>query len=160
MATWPFLRASWRRLGVAFSVLSSRRHQAILIACIAAPTEFTIWSDEPAAEKGERGGDDEQRDADLQREADREHVELRHDPGDHPERDVGDQQREHRRRCELDRADEDLTERARGRADERRDLGRLVSGTNANVRASPRSIQASPPIVMKIISPTSVVQAG
>src|SRR3954447_1989678 len=74
LATWPFLRASDRFLGVAFSVLSpamsgdpqrlQRRADAVL----------ELVGD-PAGGERERHADDEQADRDLGREADGEDVE-------------------------------------------------------------------------------------
>ena len=45
LATWPFLRASVWRLGVAFSVLSLAMAQATWSACSAVPTDIATWLD-------------------------------------------------------------------------------------------------------------------
>src|SRR3954454_11753372 len=79
LATWPFLRASWRRLGVAFSVLSppaTSGHLQRLQSGSDARLELVA---QPAGGERERDAEDEQADRDLGREADLEHVELRHD---------------------------------------------------------------------------------
>src|SRR5689334_20687086 len=90
LATEPFLRASARFFGVAFSVLS-------LAAMSGHPQRLQRGADavlelvgDPAGRERERHADDEQPDRDLGREADGEDVELRHDAGDGAERGVGD----------------------------------------------------------------------
>src|SRR5919198_6208023 len=100
LATWPFLRASERFLGVAFSVLSPA-------AMSGDPQRLEGGGDaalelvgDPAGGERERHADDKQADHDLGREADGEDVELRHDARDDAERRVGDDHREHDRRGE------------------------------------------------------------
>src|SRR4051795_2034240 len=111
LATWPFLRASWRFLGVAFSVLSPPA------AMSGDPQRVERGGDrvlelvgDPAGGERERDAEDEQADRDLGREADGEDVELRHDARDDAERGVGEDDREHDRRRELHRRDEDAGE--------------------------------------------------
>src|ERR671932_797315 len=111
LATWPFLRASCRFFGVAFSVLS-------LAAMSGDPQRLERGADavlelvgDPARGERERHADDEQPDRDLGREADGEDVELRHDARHGAERGVGDDDREDDGRGELDRGDEDAGER-------------------------------------------------
>src|SRR3954452_11949969 len=109
LATWPFLRASERFLGVAFSVRSP--------AMSGDPQRVERGGDrvlelvgDPAGGERERHAEDEQADRDLGREADGEDVELRHDARDGAERGVRDDDREHHRRGELDGGDEDAGE--------------------------------------------------
>src|SRR3954453_21333326 len=111
LATEPFFRASSRFLGVAFSVLSPpeamsgdpqgvERHADRLLELVG----------DPARGERQRHAEDEQADRDLGREADGEDVELRHDARDDAERGVRDDDREHDRRRELHRRDEDAGE--------------------------------------------------
>src|SRR3954451_17931796 len=102
LATEPFLRASARFLGVAFSVLS--------LAMSGDPQRLDRRADrllelvgDPAGGERERDAEHEQADRDLGREADGEDVELRDDARDGAERGVRDDHREHHRRGELDR---------------------------------------------------------
>src|SRR5690349_8110451 len=88
LATEPFLRASDRFLGVAFSVLSPA-------AMSGDPQRLERGADavlelvgDPAGRERQRHAEDEQADRDLGREADGEDVELRHDAGDGAERGV------------------------------------------------------------------------
>ena len=107
-ATWPFLRASSRFLGVAFSVLS-------LPAAIAQPRpsarcraaarrERCSSSASQPATNGSEAPISTRPTVDLGREADREDVELRHDARDDAERRVRDDEREQHRRGDLQRA--------------------------------------------------------
>src|SRR3954452_5429991 len=109
LATEPFLRASAFFLGVAFSVLSP--------AISGDPQRVQGGRDrvlelvgDPAGGERERHAEDEQADRDLGREADLEDVELRHDARHDAERGVRDDHREHDRRRELHRRDEDAGE--------------------------------------------------
>ena len=117
LATWPFLRASSRFLGVAFSVLSARGH--------AAHATFSVWrawrtercssSASQPPTNGSVTPMSRRPTIDLRGEADGEDVELRHDAGDDAERGVGEDQREDDRPGDLDRAEEDRGERLRRR---------------------------------------------
>src|SRR3954470_887430 len=125
-ATCPFLRASSRRLGVAFSVFSppppampphlplrdadgvEGGHDALL--------ELVA---DPAGHERQRRRHDQEADQDLRRESDREHVQLRHDARHDAKARVGDDQRDQHGCRELDRRDEDRREGVLGAADER-----------------------------------------
>src|SRR4051794_9267349 len=97
LATWPFLRASWRRLGVAFSVLSPPPPPAIS----GHPQRLERGADaalqlvrEPAGGERERHAEHEEPHRDLGGEADLEDVELRHDARDDAECGVREDHRE------------------------------------------------------------------
>src|SRR3954454_3325761 len=131
-ATWPFLRASSRRLGVAFSVFSPPpcaissspplRHVDRLEGGQDALLQLGA---DPAGHERQRGRHDQEADQDLRREADREHVQLRHDPRHDAEAGVGDDQGDQDRRGDLDRRHEDRSEGVLGAADERAERGHL-----------------------------------
>src|ERR671932_483366 len=126
LATWPFLRASCRFFGVAFSVLSLAAMSGDLQRLERGADAVLELVGDPARGERERHADDEQPDRDLGREADGEDVELRHDPGHGAERGVRDDHGEHHRGGELDRGDEDARERvldARDHRAERRGAG-------------------------------------
>ena len=104
-ATWPFLRASSRFLGVAFSVLSPPAMLAPPPAIWRALEDGALSSS--ASQPATNGSDapmTSRPTSHLGREADGEDVELRHDAGDEAERGVGEDQREHHRRGDLERA--------------------------------------------------------
>src|SRR4051795_10993763 len=133
LATWPFLRASERFLGVAFSVRSP--------AMSGDPQRVERGGDrvlelvgDPAGGERERHAEDEQADRDLGREADGEDVELRHDARDDAERGVGEDDREHDRRRELHRRDEDAGEGVLNAGDHRAERG-IVEERHELVRA-------------------------
>src|SRR3954451_15341604 len=86
LATWPFLRASWRRFGVAFSVLSLPPMSGHLQRLEGGRDAALQLVGQPARGERERDAEHEQPDRDLGREADREHVELGHDARDDAER--------------------------------------------------------------------------
>src|SRR3954467_13572516 len=122
LATEPFLRASAFFLGVAFSVFSP--------AMSGDPQRVQRGRDrvlelvgDPARGERERHAEDEQADRDLGREADGEDVELRHDALDDAERGVRDDDREHDRRRELHRRDEDAGEGVLDARDHRAERG-------------------------------------
>src|SRR5919198_2419082 len=124
-ATWPRRRASLRRLGVAFSVLSP--------AMSGHPDRLEGGADvllqlagDPPGDEGQRRGDEQEADDDLGREADREDVELRHDARDDAEGRVGEDQREHHRAGDLQRGGHDPGERRVHRADEAAEVRRFV----------------------------------
>src|SRR4051794_1884867 len=126
LATWPFLRASSRRLGVAFSVLS--------LPAMRSPHPQRVKSGghrvlqlvmEPARDEGQRGPDEDEADGDLRGEADGEDVELGHDARDDAERGVGDHERDQHRRADLDRGGEDAGEGLLHRMDEPAELRRV-----------------------------------
>src|SRR4051812_752953 len=131
-ATWPFLRASCLRLGVAFSVFSPP-------PCAMPPHPLLCDVDglegghdarlelvaDPAGHERQRGRHDQEADQDLRREADREDVQLRHDPRHDTEPGVGDDQGDQDRRGELDGRDEDRRERVLGAPDDRAERGHL-----------------------------------
>src|SRR3954470_1698794 len=120
-ATWPFLRASDRRFGVAFSVLSPAAMSGDPQGLERGGDAALELVGDPAGGERQRDADDEQADRDLGREADGEDVELRHDAGHDAERDVGDHHREHDRRGQLDGGDEDAGERVLDARDHRAD---------------------------------------
>src|SRR4051794_4664568 len=135
LATEPFLRASERFLGVAFSVLSPEAMSGDPQGVEGDGHRLLQLVGDPAGGERERDADDEQADRDLGGEADGEDVELRHDARDDAERGVGDDDREHDRRRELHGRDEDSGEgvldpcdhRAEGGVvDERHELVRAV----------------------------------
>src|ERR1700754_3310458 len=95
LATWPFLRASSRFLGVAFSVLFSaialrdlQRVQHLGDGVLEGAIEEVV------RDERERGAEQDQADDQLRGEADREHVHLRPDARDDAERGVGDDEGE------------------------------------------------------------------
>src|SRR3954447_12759362 len=124
LATWPFLRASWRRLGVAFSVLSPppppaiSRHPERLERGADAALELV---GEPAGGEREGHAQHEQPDRDLGGEAYLEDVELRHDARDDPERGVGEDDGEGDRRGQLERGYEHAGEGVLDPGDHRTD---------------------------------------
>src|SRR4051812_20770013 len=135
LATCPFLRASDRRLGVAFSVLSPP------VAMSGDPQRLERGGDrvlqlvgDPAGGERERHAEDEQADRDLGREADGEDVELRHDARDDAERGVRDDHREDDRRGELHRRDEDAGEGVLDAGDHRAER-RVVDERHELIRA-------------------------
>ncbi len=106
-ATWPFSRARWRCFGCRLLCALVPCHGPI--ATCSAPSAATRCRElagDPVGDERQRGADDEHRHRDLGREADGEHVQLRHDPRDDAERDVGDQQRDEHRRADLERGRE------------------------------------------------------
>ncbi len=106
-----------RFLCAVLGVHIARRRAALPVRC---RRSSCSWPEIQPPMNGMHARDDEQPDDDLRREADREHVQLRHDARDDPERDVGDQQRDQDRRGDLDGRGEDRREDALGRPDERR----------------------------------------
>src|SRR4051812_13743455 len=123
--TWPFLRASWRFFGVAFSVLFSAISAGHLQGVQSGGHGALQLVAEPAGHERQRGADEDQADGDLGREADAEDVELRHDARDEAEGDVGEQHGEHDRRADLDGRAEDAAERDLHALDERGHVRRL-----------------------------------
>src|ERR1044072_9254577 len=109
-ATWPFLRASWRFLGVAFSVLFSAISAGHLQGVQRGGHGVLELVADPAGHERQRGADEHEPEGDLGREADGEDVELGHDARDEAERDVGEQDGEHHRRADLDRRAEEGAE--------------------------------------------------
>src|SRR3954462_9951862 len=133
LATEPFLRACARFLGVAFSVFSP--------AISGDPQRVQGDRDrvlelvgDPARGERERHAEHEQADRDLGREADLEDVELRHDARHDAERGVGEDDREHDRRRELHRRDEDAGEGVLDTGDHRAEHG-VVDERHELVRA-------------------------
>src|SRR3954463_4897364 len=124
LATWPFLRASERFFGVAFSVLSPAAMSGDPQRLQRGAHAVLELVGDPAGDERERHADDEQADRDLGREADGEDVELRDDARDGAERGVGDDHGEHHRGGELDRGDEDAGERALDARDHRAECRR------------------------------------
>src|SRR5919112_726961 len=110
LATWPFLRASSRRFGVAFSVLSLPPTSGHLQRLEGGRDAALQLVRQPAGGEWERHAEHQQADGDLGREADREDVELRHDARDDAERGVGEDHGQDDRRGELERGDEDARE--------------------------------------------------
>src|SRR5919112_357314 len=123
LATWPFLRASSRRFGVAFSVLSLPPTSGHLQRFEGGRDAALQLVGEPAGGERKRHAEHQQADGDLGREADREDVELRHDARDNAERGVGQDHGQDDRGGELERGDEDAGERLLDPGDERRDRG-------------------------------------
>src|SRR3954463_15003026 len=109
-ATWPFLRASSRVLGVAFSVLSFaialrrpervQRGQDGLLELVA----------HEAGDERQRRADQREADDDLGGEADGEDVQLRDDARDHAEAGVRDDQRHDHGRADHEAGHEDAGE--------------------------------------------------
>src|SRR5436190_10825741 len=125
-ATWPFLRASSRRLGVAFSVFSPPPGAMPPHPLLCSVDRLEGGHDallelvaDPAGHERQRRRHDQETDQDLRREADREDVQLRHHPRYDAEAGVGDDQRDQDGRGDLDGRDEDRRERVLCAADER-----------------------------------------
>src|SRR3954451_4065820 len=133
-ATEPFLRASSRFFGVAFSVLSLPPMSGHLQRVQSGADRLLELVGEPARGERERDAEDEQPDGDLGREADGEDVQLRHDACDDAERGVVDHHREHDRRGELHRRDEDAAEGVLDARDHRAER-RVVDQRHELVRA-------------------------
>src|SRR3954453_15288335 len=93
-ATWPFLRASSRFLGVAFSVLLSATALRHLQEVQRLRDRLLELVDDEARDERERRADQRQADQHLGREADREDVHLRDDLRDDAERGVDDRHRD------------------------------------------------------------------
>src|SRR6185436_5873618 len=122
LATWPFLRASDRFLGVAFSVLSPAMSGDLQGLQRGGDALLQLVGDPPGGER-ERHAEDEQADGHLRGEADGEDVELRDDARHDAERGVGDDHGDHDRRGELDRRDDDPGERLLDAGDHRAQCG-------------------------------------
>src|SRR5262245_25434426 len=123
LATWPFLRASWRFLGVAFSVLSPAAMSGHLQGLQGGGDALLELVGDPPGRERERHAEDEQADGDLRGEADGEDVELRDDARHDAERGVGDDHGDQDRRGQLDRRHEDPRERLLDAADHRAERG-------------------------------------
>src|SRR3954471_2582315 len=87
-ATWPFLRASSRRLGVAFSVLPSAMALGRLEGVEGGHDRGLELVGHEARDERQRDADQRQADDHLGREAGGEDVQLGHDARDHAERGV------------------------------------------------------------------------
>src|SRR3954454_15443857 len=111
LATEPFLRASERFLGVAFSVLSPAAMSGDPQGLQGSGDAALQLVGDPARRERQRHAQDEQPDGDLGGEADREDVELRHDARDDAERGIRDDDRQYDGGGELERRDEDPAER-------------------------------------------------
>src|SRR3954454_5290723 len=120
-ATWPFLRASSRFLGVAFSVLFSATALRDLQEAQGERDRLLQLRGDEARDAREPGADQREADQHLGREADREDVHLRHDLGDDAERRVDDRDRDEDRRGDHDAGHEDARERPLGAVRERAD---------------------------------------
>src|SRR3954468_22563912 len=124
-ATWPFLRASSRFLGVAFSVLFSATALRDLQEVQRLRDRLLELVDDEARDERERRADQRQADQHLGREADREDVHLRHDLRDHAEGGVDDRDRDQHRRGDHHGGQEDAGEGDLGAVGERADRRRL-----------------------------------
>src|SRR3954471_4702667 len=130
LATLPCLRASSRRLGVAFSVLSE---PDIAPPSSADPQGFEGGAHvvlqlgaQPAGDERHRGAHEQQAEDDLRRDGDLEGVERRDDARDHAEGGVGQDEGQQHGAGDLEGRGEHADERARGAVDEmaeRRVLG-------------------------------------
>src|SRR5919197_5284921 len=84
-STWPFLRASWRFLGVAFSVLFSAISAGHVQGVQRGRHGVLELVAQPAGHERQRGADEHEADRDLGGEPDGEDVELGHDARDEAE---------------------------------------------------------------------------
>src|SRR4051812_23172390 len=133
-ATCPFLRASWRRLGVGFSVFSPPPPPAMsghLQGAQRVGDGALHAVGEPAGDKRQRDADEQQPDGDLRREADAEDVELRHDARHQAEGGVGEHDGQQHRAGDLDRGGEDPDERGVDAATRLPSCGILSIGTRS-----------------------------
>src|SRR4051794_24256495 len=122
LATLPCLRASSRRLGVAFSVLSG---SAIALPPSGDPQGLERGADvllqlgaQPAGDERHRGADEHEAEDDLGRDGHLEGVQRRDDAGDHAEGGVGEDHRQQHGPGAPEGAGEDRGDRARGPADD------------------------------------------